>query len=483
MRNWALVSAGIFCIAVTAGLGRPAGAQSPAAGDAAGRAGRIREAAARNLALFQQSQKHWFEVQRCDSCHHQYQPALAYQAAREHAIPFDETIARADAAKAFTYADLDRAVQYSWIIEPAIDDGYRLVAADAAGVRPNLTTAVMARILADRQNPGGDWPSHRQRPPSSYSNVTFTALAVRGSQLYSHHAEGRARRHVPRYAPLVQAHAPVDTEERTYQLLGLKWTGADRASLEQLARELARIQEADGGWSSLDGRASDAYSTGQALVALHDAGGVPVSDANWQRGIDYLLKTQAADGSWHVATRLYPPAPLSPPYFESGLPYGHDQFLSAQGGAWAVMALARALGPARVVVPAPLPDVAPVNVEPWAETVLFGSAADVRALLAKGFDASSATKSGGTTALMMAAPDAEKMKLLIERGANVNARSETKYTALMVAAQHGTHSTAAVRLLLAHGADASRSQGQPLFNADPLFLAAYGGNADVLPAC
>jgi ankyrin repeat protein len=145
------------------------------------------------------------------------------------------------------------------------------------------------------------------------------------------------------------------------------------------------------------------------------------------------------------------------------------------------MALARALGPARVVTPAPLPDVAPVNVEPWAETVLFGSVADVRALLAKGFDANSATKSGGTTALMMAAPDDEKMKLLIDHGANVNARSETKYTALMVAAQHGTHSTAAVRLLLAHGADASQSQGQPLFNADPLFLAAYGGNADVLP--
>ena len=437
MRNWTLVSAGIFCIAVAAASGRPAGAQSSAAADPAARAGRIREAATRNLALFQQSQKRWFDVQRCDSCHHQYQPALAYQSAREHGIPFDETIARADANKAFTYADLDKAVQYSWIIEPGIDDGYRLVAANAAGVRPNLTTAVMARMLADRQNPAGDWPSHRQRPPSSYSNVTFTALAVRGIQLYSHPTQkAELASHVALARRWLQAHAPADTEERTYQLLGLKWTGADRASLEKLARDLARTQEADGGWSSLDGRASDAYSTGQVLVALHDAG---------------------------------------------GLPYAHDQFLSAQGGAWAVMALARALGPARVVTPAPLPDVAPVNVEPWAETVLFGSVADVRALLAKGFDANSATKSGSTTALMMAAPDDEKMKLLIDRGANVNARSETKYTALMVAAQHGTHSTAAVRLLLAHGADASQSQGQPLFNADPLFLAAYGGNADVLP--
>ena len=483
MGKWTVVSAGILSAVIAARLA-PAGAQAVTSGqpaDAGARTSQIRQAAAKNLALFQQSQKHWFEVQRCDSCHHQYQPALAYQSAREHGIPFDESIAREDAAKAFTYADLDRAVQYSWIIEPAIDDGYRLVAADAAGVRPNLGTAVMARVLADRQNPAGDWPSHRQRPPSSYSNVTFTALAVRGVQLYSHPTQkARVAKNVALARHWLESHKPADTEERIYQLLGLKWTGADRATLTKLSRALAATQEADGGWSSLDGRVSDAYSTGQALVALHDAAGVPVADASWQRGIDYLLKTQAADGSWHVATRLYPPAPLSPPYFESGLPYGHDQFLSGQGGSWAVMALTRALGPARAVTPEPLPGVAPVSVEPWAETVLFGSAADVRKLLAGGFDPNSATKSGGTTALMMAAPDADKMKLLIERGANVNARSETKYTALMVATQH-RESTAAVRLLLAHGADASQSQGQPLFNADPLFLAAYAGNAEVLP--
>jgi len=454
---------------------------------AAGAAGnndpaRIRDAAARNLALLQSSQKHWFEVQRCDSCHHQYQPALAYRAAREHGIPIDEAIARADAAKAFTYADLDRVVQYSWIIEPAVDDAYRLIAADAAGVRPSLSTAVMARLLMARQNRGGDWPSHRQRPPSSYSNVTFTALGVHAIQLYAHPSQkADLAKHVALARQWFLSHRPVDTEERTYKLLGLKWSGGDRGSIAAATRDLARTQEADGGWSSLDGRASDAYSTGQALVALHDGGGVPISDANWQRGIDWLLKTQAADGSWHVATRLYPPAPLSPPYYESGLPYGHDQFLSAQGGAWAVMALAYASGPGKRVVPEPLPGVAPQNVEPWAETMLFGTSADAKKLLDGGLDPNAATKSGGTTALMMATPDVDKMRLLIDRGANVNARSETKYTALMVATQYGIHSTPAVRLLLAHGADASQSQGKPQFNADPLFLAAYGGNAEVLP--
>jgi ankyrin repeat protein len=452
-----------------------------AAGDPA-KSDRIREAAARNLALFQASQKHWFEVQRCDSCHHQYQPALAYRSAREHGIPFDEGIARADAAKAFTYADLDKFVQYSWVLEPAVDDAYRLIAADAAGVRPSLSTAVMARVLTARQNRGGDWPSHRQRPPSSYSNFTFTALGVRAIQLYRHPTQkAEVAQHVVLARRWFESHTPVDTEERTYKLLGLKWSGGDRASLSAATRDLAKTQEADGGWASLDGRESDAYSTAQALVALHDAGGVPISDPGWQRGIDYLLKTQAADGSWHVATRLHPPAPLSPPYFESGLPYGHDQFLSGQGGAWAVMALAYALGPRKAVVPEPLPGVAPSNVEPWAETVLFGSAADVKKLLDGGFDPNSATKPGGTTALMMAAPDAEKMALLLDRGANVNARSETKYTALMVAAQYGIHSTPAIRLLLSRGADAGQSQGKPLFNADPLFLAAYSGNAEVLP--
>src|SRR5438128_4502350 len=255
----------------------------PASAAAAGpdRAASLRDAAARNLTLFQSSQKHWFEVQRCDSCHHQYQPALAYRAAREHGIPFDETIARADAAKAFTYADLDKNVQYSWVLEPAVDDAYRLIAADAAGVRPNLSTAAMARVLTARQNRGGDWPSHRQRPPSSYSNFTFTALGVRAIQLYSHPTQkADVATHVALARQWLLTHRPVDTEERTYQLLGVKWSGGDRATLDRMARDLVRTQEADGGWNSLDGRASDAYSTGQVLVALHDAGGVPIADKN-----------------------------------------------------------------------------------------------------------------------------------------------------------------------------------------------------------
>src|SRR5262245_51873927 len=99
----------------------------------------IRDAAAKAVALLQSAQKGWYAKQSCASCHHQELPAMAYRIAREHGVPVDETLAHADAAQAFgSYANLDGAVQYTHIIDPAMDDGFRLLAADAAGVRRSL---------------------------------------------------------------------------------------------------------------------------------------------------------------------------------------------------------------------------------------------------------------------------------------------------------------------------------------------------------
>jgi ankyrin repeat protein len=407
---------------------------------------------------------------------------MAFRAAREQGIPLDETAANADAVKAFTFTDLDRAVQYTHVIEPAMSDAFALVAAEAAGVRPNLVTAVYARLIAARQNPGGDWDSFHVRPPSSYSSFTQTALALRAIELYGHpsqQADVHAR--VARARNWLASHTPRDTEERTYRLLGLWWADADRTVLSQAARELAATQQSDGGWNSLNDRVIDAYSTSEVLVALHDTGGVSTSDPSWKRGLKFLLDTQAVDGSWHVATRVF--APVSPPYFESGYPYGHDQFISATAAGWAVIAMARALGPVREQAPPALREAEPSAIEPWAETILFGSADDLKHLLAGGFDPNSATSTGHTTALMMAAPDLEKVTLLLDHGAKVNERAKTKYTALMVAAQY-RQASPVIRLLLARGAEVRvpPGQGAPLFNAHPLFLAAYAGSAEILGA-
>jgi hypothetical protein len=43
------------------------------------------------------------------------------------------------------------------------------------------------------------------------------------------------------------------------------------------------------------------------------------------------------DGSWFVRSRTFP----FQPYRESGFPHGKDQFISAAGTSWAVLALSQ----------------------------------------------------------------------------------------------------------------------------------------------
>ena len=442
-------------------------------------ADRIRAAAAKAVTLIQKSQQNWYAKQSCFSCHQQILPSLAFRAAREHGIPVNETAAHAGAAAAFGfYSNLERAVEYTHIIDPAMSDSYGLLAADAAGVKPSLVTAVYARLLAARQEADGHWETVDERPPQSYSPFTATAVSARAVRLYAHD-KFDAQTRAERARQWLVSHTPRVTEERTFQLLGAFWTGADRSALRTMAAALAATQQGDGGWNSLDSRPSDAYSTSEALFALHEAGGVAITDAAWRRGIEYLLKTQASDGSWHVLSRLHPPAPVSPPYFETGFPYGHDQFLSAMGTSWAVMALAEALGPAKPVS-MNLKEAEPAPAGDWVEAVLFGSVADLKKLL-DGLNPNASVREGGPTALMLAAPDMDKMKLLLDRGAAADARTKDRYSALLVTAQY-PNSGAAINLLLDHGVHVRlpKGQGAPMFNAFPVFLAAFSGNNAVI---
>ena len=114
--------------------------------------------------------------------------------------------------------------------------------------------------------------------------------------------------------------------------------------IKKSAHGLEKRQRDDGGWSQLPTMGSDAYATGEALYALHLAGKMKITDDVYQRGMRYLLRTQAPDGSWHVKTRSFPVQP----YFESGFPYGHDQWISAAGTSWASMALSLAVEPERL---------------------------------------------------------------------------------------------------------------------------------------
>ena len=79
-------------------------------------------------------------------------------------------------------------------------------------------------------------------------------------------------------------------------------------------KALKAAQNQDGSWSQLPGIPAEAYATGEALYALHVSGNVPTQDPAYQKGVQWLLRNQLADGSWFVPTRA---VPVQPHTFES----------------------------------------------------------------------------------------------------------------------------------------------------------------------
>ena len=130
-----------------------------------------------------------------------------------------------------------------------------------------------------------------------------------------------------------------DTEDRVFRLRSLHFAQAPKDEIRGAAQELLKTQRADGGWTQLTNMDSDAYATGTALVALHQAGGVATADPAYRNGLRFLLAKQLDDGSWHVPTRSDP----IQTFYESGYPHGEDQFISIAAAGWATTALALAL--------------------------------------------------------------------------------------------------------------------------------------------
>jgi ankyrin repeat protein len=441
----------------------------------------IRAAATKSVALIQKGTEGFYKLGTCFSCHDHGLPMMTFQAAREHGIPVDEGAAAAVAVKGLisspNFTSIDQAVQDQNIIDPAPSEGWALVAAHYAGLKPNLVTRTYARRIATWQRPDGHWPTFDDRPPQSYSLFTATAVASQAMQLYlPSQLQKEKQERLARARKWFLTSAPQDTEDFTYRLYGLYWTSASKAEISHATHDLLALQRKDGGWGELPHLPSDAYSTGEALAALHEGGGISAENAAWQRGLAYLLSTQAEDGSWHVHTRMVSPAAISPPYFETGFPYGHDQMLSTDATCWAAMALMMALPEVSMPAsPRPLTGLEPKGLQPWMETVLFGSASNLKASLEAGLDPNTKTEEG-TTLLMMAANDPAKVKLLIDRGADVRAKAKSGYTALMVATTYfGTSES--VKLLLDHGADAHGEKGAAN-DASPIFLAIFAGDTE-----
>jgi Squalene-hopene cyclase C-terminal domain len=302
---------------------------------------RLRHAIDKSLPLLLKGAEGHTAKRSCFACHNQTLPVLAFTTARPRGFTFpeDKFNDQLEAIAAFLDTNQDQYREGKGQGGQVDTAGYALWTLELGGWEGDNTTDAVVEYLL-RQNTNLDhWRTTSNRPPSEVSDFTTTYLALRALAHWGDAGhEERIKKRMDDARRWLMVAKPNNTEDHVFRLWGLKVAGASPDSVRKAAADLEKLQRPDGGWAQTADMASDAYATGTALVALQQAGDLSITSSAYQRGLRYLLDTQLADGSWHVATRSKP----FQTYFETGFPHGKDQFISMAASGWATTALALA---------------------------------------------------------------------------------------------------------------------------------------------
>jgi ankyrin repeat protein/prenyltransferase/squalene oxidase-like repeat protein len=306
----------------------------------------IPEAVSQALEMAAKQSYNFIRIGGCNSCHSQDLPSAAVGFARSRGLAAPKEVPQLPQSMMPTP---ERLMDLSGVVS-APSTAWELVDFGMNGVERSAFTDAAARAVLSLQSPNGSWSGNEsRRPPMNAGDFQSAAVCIFALKQYAPAGmETRATDAIARAVAWLESSVPRTTQDRAFHALALAWAGTAAESASRSARTLLATQQPDGGWNQLPGMPTDAYATGQALFALSVAGKMASGEAAFQKGIDYLLRTQAADGTWHVQTRSI----WVQPYFESGFPYGRDQFISTAGTAWAAMALATAAPPATTSVAA-----------------------------------------------------------------------------------------------------------------------------------
>ncbi len=305
----------------------------------AGSASSAEAAVKKSIPLIEMSGEPGFKSRGCVSCHSNSLPQMTVALARKKGFAVNEAQAKKELG--FAIATDEPVLEPNRLGASPIGGGsdtlgYTLMGMAAAGAPADALTDAHIHFISLNQYPDGAFRNASYRPPSEYAPFTTTALALRAIKLYP--IPGRAEEfeeRVSRAKKWLLSAKPYSNEERSMQLNALADAGASAAERAPFVKALKAAQNQDGSWSQLPGVRADAYATGEALYALHFSGGVPTNDAAYQKGVQWLLRNQLADGSWFAPSRA---VPVQPHTFES-FPNGWHQFISDAASSWATMAL------------------------------------------------------------------------------------------------------------------------------------------------
>jgi N-acyl-D-amino-acid deacylase len=308
---------------------------------------RVKAAVEKGLERIKAGVANYPKHRNCFSCHHQALAVLSLTAARKHGFPVEDDLLRQVVDFSLkTFKNTSAIAKGRGVGGDSVSAVYALQTFAAAEHPADETTAALVEYLLARQRKEGHWFAPADRPPTMGSPFTPTGLAISALKHYAppRDREGSEETRKRIDAALEKAGAwladnkPANNEDRVFHLKGLVDVGAEEKRIAEARDGLLERQRADGGWSQLDGKESDAYATATALVALRQAG-LDVTHAAYRKGVRYLLDTQREDGAWVVQTRSRP----LQLYFDNGDAGGRSQFISFPATGWAVLALLETL--------------------------------------------------------------------------------------------------------------------------------------------
>lgn len=302
---------------------------------------KIAAAVERGVALVEKAARSYPTHRKCFACHHQTLPLLALGEARQAHVKTDEKLPGEIVEFVATSfrGKIDDLKAGDNIGGKGLTVGYGLWTLRLAEKQPDDLASVMTTYLLKTQAEDGHWDLHSIRPPAEESLVMCTVLAAYGLKAGADESQREAAAAAVDKSRRWLAAAKLESQEdKAARLWGCRLLGANADELAVARKGVLDMQRADGGWGQTAEMESDAYATGTAIFVLLDTG-LAAGDPKLQLAVEFLLKSQLADGSWLVTTRAKPVQV----YFDNGDPHGKSQFISTAATCWSVAALARAM--------------------------------------------------------------------------------------------------------------------------------------------
>jgi Squalene-hopene cyclase C-terminal domain/Prenyltransferase and squalene oxidase repeat len=311
----------------------------------------VQQTVERAIKYMQTESAAWLNTRKCAACHHVPMPLWALSEAERQGYAIDKKFV-ADTTESLL-GSRDKLLASKIFPNPAdppdprpqgrgLNMGLPFLAV-AVQSMPSLekgqkqSLKLIAEEIVNKQQPDGSWEffATLRRPPINESQTTDAAWIIMA-------LEGAMGPDAPesQRAALSRAIAWLDTaklsnihQDKVLKVLMAIRSGKLCATVQTAIDELLALQRADGGWSqTVPELKSDAFATGQTLYVLSLAG-YRAEQPEIKRGIDFLVATQAPDGSWPMISRSTPNGSL-----------GSSKLLTpivCAASSWATLGLAR----------------------------------------------------------------------------------------------------------------------------------------------